>query len=63
MESKEFHYESDIEIHPLIKGKTIKKFGLDEDRTDDYMVFEFTDGAVLRIRYDYIYEWWMEGVD
>ena len=44
-------------ITSAVAGKTVKDVVIDNERMDDYLVFNFTDGTSLRIRYDYIYEW------
>ena len=54
---KDYHYDSDAEISQLVTGKTITVVSYEGDRGDDFLVFMFTDGTELRIRYDYIYEW------
>jgi hypothetical protein len=40
-----------------IKGKTIKTMGMEESRMDNFLVFKFTDGSILRLRFDYLYDW------
>jgi len=44
-------------ITSAVAGKIVKDIIVDNERMDDYLVFNFTDGTSLRIRYDYIYEW------
>lgn len=48
---------SDIEITAAIQGKTILRCEAPDRHGDDFLVFHFTDGTSLHIRYDYIYEW------
>ena len=49
------------ELTEATTGKTIEKV-IDDDGNgmDDWIQFVFTDGSVLRIRYDWIYEWELE---
>lgn len=44
-------------ITSAVAGKAVKDVIIDNEGMDDYLVFNFTDGTSLRIRYDYIYEW------
>ena len=53
----EFTHDSGEKITSVIKDKTISKCELDDIRGDDFLVFHFDDSSVLRIRYDWIYEW------
>lgn len=48
------------EISEHISGKTIASV-VDDDGMDDWLVFKFTDGTSLHIRYDWIYEWYLKG--
>lgn len=53
-------YTSGQEITKLIQGKTIVAVETEEPDSDYYLLFRFTDGTTLCIRYDYIYEWEVE---
>lgn len=48
------------EITKAIQGKTIAAVETEDPRSDYYLLFRFTDGTTLRIRYDWIYEWAVE---
>lgn len=43
-------------LSEIVSGKTIASI-IDEQEYDDFIVIAFTDGTVLRIRYDWVYEW------
>ena len=47
--------ETILEISNKIKDKVVESMSVSEG-VEDFIVFTFKDGAVLRIRYDYIYE-------
>ena len=51
------HHSASKEISSAIKGKTITRFEDDDIGGDDFLVFHFDDSSILRIRYDWIYEW------
>ena len=40
-----------------MKGKTVASVDIDDAGMEEFLLFHFTDGSVLRIRYDYLYEW------
>lgn len=49
--------ENDVTpLSEAIAGKTVKSVRSDQGR-EDYLIFDFTDGTSLRIRYDYIYDY------
>ena len=48
---------SEKEIKEAIQDKTIKSFEVRDVRMNDFIVFKFTDGTELIIRYDWIYDW------
>lgn len=52
----DFIEDSVQEMSNEIKGKVIEKVSL-ENRYEDFLVIDFSDGKKLKIRYDYIYEW------
>lgn len=45
------------EITEAIAGKKVIGFGDVSDAMDDLIIFKFSDGTELRLRYDWIYEW------
>jgi len=58
---EEFNYLSGGKMTESLRGKTIKSIETPEGGPDDYLVFVFTDGTRLVIRYDYIYEYALIG--
>jgi hypothetical protein len=58
MRPHDFSYSSGPEIEDAIKGKTVDGFEVPDEGMDDWLVFKFTDGTELWIRYDWIYEWY-----
>ena len=48
---------SSKEITGLIEGKMIARCEHVEEHGDTILQFVFMDGSVLRLRYDWIYEW------
>lgn len=58
---KDFHSQSGAEITEAISGKAIVKVEID-DGMYDFLIFHFTDGSALRIRYDWLYEWELQNV-
>ncbi len=56
--SEDFYDETvNNNMSKAISGKTVASCKIEDDRADQYFIFEFTDGTKLRILYDYIYEW------
>lgn len=47
---------SSQKLTALLAGKTIKECKIDDEGMDSFLVFSFDDGAELRIRYDWLYE-------
>ena len=54
----DFHYSSAPEISDATKGKTIERVEINNDM-EDWLIFYFTDKTELRLRYDWIYEWFV----
>lgn len=48
---------SDIEMTEAVNGKTITRVETKSEQSDSWLVFHFTDGTSLNIRYDWIYGW------
>jgi len=57
---KLLHFSSDSadEITAAIKEKKIKGVAI-SDEMNSWLIFQFTDGTELHIKYDWIYEWGM----
>lgn len=55
----DFTDDSAIPMSNCLQGKIIKSIEIDRD-FEDFLIFNFTDGKRLRIRYDWIYEWGVE---
>ena len=56
-ELTEFNPNDVSELSKAVSGKTIVSVESDRSGMDDYLIFHFTDGTSLYIRYDYIYEY------
>lgn len=54
---KDFNWNSDKDISQLITGKNIEKCEILDEGMDTFLQFIFTDSTILKIRYDYIYDW------
>jgi hypothetical protein len=52
----DFTYTTAVEMDEAIKGKTIKHMEIIDGR-QEFLIFHFTDGSSIKIRYDYIYNW------
>ena len=53
----DFNPNDITELNDLVSGKTIASVSSDRAGMNDHLIFEFTDGSVLEIEYDYIYEY------
>lgn len=53
----DFDFESGVSITEAIQGKTVASCEVLDEGADNILQFTFSDGTVLRIRYDWIYEW------
>ena len=54
--SKDFARHTFEEDVAVLNGKTLKRIAHEEERGDTFVVLEFTDGVVCRLRYDWIYD-------
>ena len=54
---KDFDWDSGEPITKEIAGKVVDKCEVLDEGQDSILQFTFKDGSVLRIRYDWIYEW------
>jgi len=54
---KDFNWKSGEPITEAIKGKAVAECENKDEGMDSILQFTFTDGTVLRFRYDWIYEW------
>lgn len=61
MKTFEFDKTEVVRIAKLVNGKTISAVEINDTHCDDFLVFKFTDGAVLEFRYDWIYDWGFKG--
>ncbi len=58
----EFNDSADEKITSLVKGKTITKFEDTVIQGKDFIVIHLENNSILRIRYDWLYEWeFLEG--
>ena len=55
----DFNPNDIAELARLISGKTIAGVLSDRDGMNDRLIFVFTDGTMLELEYDYIYEYEM----
>lgn len=55
----DFTEDSSEPMSNLIQGKIVKSVEIDR-HYDDFLIFNFTDGKRLKIKYDWIYEWELE---
>ena len=53
---KDFNQENLNIISSEICGNKVDEIRINNDRMDDYLEIVFCNGKVLKIRYDYIYE-------
>lgn len=58
----DYNSNSIDELSTAIQDKSIKGVSVDDSGMDSVLVFHFTDGSSLRIRYDWIYEWEIDGI-
>ena len=49
--------EDRVGIEEKIRGKTIRSFVTHDDHGEDWFSIIFTDGSILSVRYDWVYEW------
>jgi hypothetical protein len=56
MTTKEFNSQTVEQASISLSGKTLVRMYVEDDRSDSYLVFEFSDGSKLKFRYDYIYD-------
>lgn len=54
---KDFSKNEMEEMTKIVAGKTIESARVDDEYVDEFLVFMFTDGTELKIRYDWIYEY------
>ncbi len=54
---KDFDLKSGTPITKEIAGKVVFSCQVIDEGQDNILQFTFTDGSVLRLRYDWIYEW------
>lgn len=58
----EYHNDkSASDITALVSGKTISKVEHVDDRMNSVIRFVFTDGSILELEYDWMYEWEVKG--
>jgi hypothetical protein len=58
---KDFNPEAIPEISSLVSGKMIVSVQIEDTGWQEFLVFNFTDGSKLSLRYDYIYEFEVTG--
>ena len=52
----DFNPNNVTELNDLISGKTIASILTDRDGINDRLIFVFTDGSMLELEYEYIYQ-------
>jgi len=52
----DFNPNDITELSELIRGKTISSVSSDREGMNDRLIFNFTDGSMLELEYEYIYQ-------